>query len=227
MLVGGGDPFLTRKAPSKSAYPRPADLATLAGKTAAALKADGRTSVRVRYDDSALHRPDRQPHLARDYVRRGRADHRALGRRGDDAGQLRLRVRPRRRRGRRLREKLRAAGITVTGTPRRTTAGEAEDSPGLQPAALADRREGARDQRQRGRRGAGPPRRCGRGLPGVVRRRRQGRDHGAARARRTPRRRGDPRRQRPLARRPDAAGDPARRAGGGRRDGPARAAGRR
>ena len=172
VLVGAGDPYLTRKVPSKSAYPRPADLATLAGKTAAALKADGRTSVRVQYDDSLFTGPTDQPHLARVVRRRGRADHRALGRPGDDAGQLRLRVRPLRRRGGRLRRE--AAGRRHHGDRHPASydgRGGRGPRQGLQPPALADRREGARHQRQRGRRGAGPPRRCGRGVLGVVRRR--------------------------------------------------------
>ncbi|GIH98246.1 D-alanyl-D-alanine carboxypeptidase/D-alanyl-D-alanine endopeptidase [Planobispora takensis] len=51
ILVGGGDPTLTRATPDSSLYPRPASLATLASRTAKALKAAGTTKVSVGYDD--------------------------------------------------------------------------------------------------------------------------------------------------------------------------------
>ncbi|MCB0910205.1 MAG: D-alanyl-D-alanine carboxypeptidase/D-alanyl-D-alanine-endopeptidase [Propionibacteriaceae bacterium] len=54
-LVGGGDPLLTSKT-STSSY-KPASLQALAKATASALKASGRTSVRLRYDASLFTGP--------------------------------------------------------------------------------------------------------------------------------------------------------------------------
>ncbi|GGS75328.1 D-alanyl-D-alanine carboxypeptidase [Planobispora rosea] len=51
ILVGGGDPTLTANRIDPSVYPRPASLATLAMRTAKALKAAGTTRVSVSYDD--------------------------------------------------------------------------------------------------------------------------------------------------------------------------------
>ena len=51
ILVGGGDPFLASSATSVAA-PTPATSATLASRTAAALKAQGITTVTLGYDDS-------------------------------------------------------------------------------------------------------------------------------------------------------------------------------
>lgn len=53
VLVGGGDPFLAREqseADAPPAYPARADLRTLATATASALRAAGRTRVRLDYD---------------------------------------------------------------------------------------------------------------------------------------------------------------------------------
>ncbi|MFF3441633.1 D-alanyl-D-alanine carboxypeptidase/D-alanyl-D-alanine-endopeptidase [Streptosporangium sp. NPDC002721] len=53
ILVGGGDPTLASpRTAGNSVYPRPASLATLASRTARALKAAGVTKVTVAYDDS-------------------------------------------------------------------------------------------------------------------------------------------------------------------------------
>ncbi|HEX5087859.1 MAG TPA: D-alanyl-D-alanine carboxypeptidase/D-alanyl-D-alanine-endopeptidase [Nocardioides sp.] len=60
VLVGGGDPFLASK-PLPSAYPQRADVATLAAQTASALKAEGRTRVRLGYDDSLFSEPSFNP----------------------------------------------------------------------------------------------------------------------------------------------------------------------
>ncbi len=51
ILVGGGDPTLS-SAPSTTGYPKHASLPDLAKQTAAALKAEGTTHVRVDYDAS-------------------------------------------------------------------------------------------------------------------------------------------------------------------------------
>ncbi len=77
-LVGGGDPLLER-APLDSAgshgqdmngftYPARADLQTLAGATARALKDLGRTRVRLRYDTSLFSGPSVNPHWPKGYV---------------------------------------------------------------------------------------------------------------------------------------------------------------
>jgi D-alanyl-D-alanine carboxypeptidase/D-alanyl-D-alanine-endopeptidase (penicillin-binding protein 4) len=60
VLVGGGDPFLSAK-PLPAAYPAHADLQTLAAQTAAALQAQGRTSVQLGYDDSLFSEPSFNP----------------------------------------------------------------------------------------------------------------------------------------------------------------------
>jgi D-alanyl-D-alanine carboxypeptidase/D-alanyl-D-alanine-endopeptidase (penicillin-binding protein 4) len=51
ILVGGGDPTLAAAKIDPSVYPRPASLASLASRTAKALKAEGVTKVTVAYDD--------------------------------------------------------------------------------------------------------------------------------------------------------------------------------
>ncbi|MBG0814494.1 D-alanyl-D-alanine carboxypeptidase/D-alanyl-D-alanine-endopeptidase [Planomonospora sp. ID82291] len=51
ILVGGGDPTLAAGKTDPSVYPRPASLASLASRTAKALKAEGVTKVTVAYDD--------------------------------------------------------------------------------------------------------------------------------------------------------------------------------
>jgi D-alanyl-D-alanine carboxypeptidase/D-alanyl-D-alanine-endopeptidase (penicillin-binding protein 4) len=60
VLVGGGDPFLASE-PVPSAYPERADVETLATQTAAALRQQGRTKVRVGYDDSLFSEPSFNP----------------------------------------------------------------------------------------------------------------------------------------------------------------------
>jgi D-alanyl-D-alanine carboxypeptidase/D-alanyl-D-alanine-endopeptidase (penicillin-binding protein 4) len=60
VLVGGGDPFLSSK-PLPGAYPQHADLESLAAATAAALQKQGRSSVRLGYDDSLFGEPSFNP----------------------------------------------------------------------------------------------------------------------------------------------------------------------
>ncbi len=60
VLVGGGDPFLSSE-PVPAAYPAHADLQTLAAQTAAALQQEGRTRVRLGYDDSLFAEPSFNP----------------------------------------------------------------------------------------------------------------------------------------------------------------------
>jgi D-alanyl-D-alanine carboxypeptidase/D-alanyl-D-alanine-endopeptidase (penicillin-binding protein 4) len=67
VLVGGGDPFLASK-PLPSAYPEHADVQTLAAATAAALKQQGRTKVRLGYDDSLFSEPSFNPDWPAHYL---------------------------------------------------------------------------------------------------------------------------------------------------------------
>jgi D-alanyl-D-alanine carboxypeptidase/D-alanyl-D-alanine-endopeptidase (penicillin-binding protein 4) len=124
---GGGDPYLTRKAPSKSAYPRPADLATLAGKTAAALKADGRTTVRVQFDDSLFTGPTASPTWPASYGDVVAPITALWVDQATTPGTYGFESNPSAAAAAVFVDRLRAAGITVTGTPRRTTVGETED----------------------------------------------------------------------------------------------------
>jgi serine-type D-Ala-D-Ala carboxypeptidase/endopeptidase (penicillin-binding protein 4) len=73
VLVGGGDPYLASKPAAKDepAYPERADLRTLARETAQALSDQGRTRVRLAYDDSLFTGPDVSPHWERSYVTDG------------------------------------------------------------------------------------------------------------------------------------------------------------
>jgi len=64
VLVGGGDPYLANTA---GFSPAQASAVTLAAQTAAALKAQGRTSVGLGYDDSLFSGPDFHPSWPADY----------------------------------------------------------------------------------------------------------------------------------------------------------------
>jgi len=68
VLVGGGDPLLTRAPAPAGTYPRRADLATLAAATAKGLKAIGRERVRLGYDTSLFTGPKVNPHWEPSYV---------------------------------------------------------------------------------------------------------------------------------------------------------------
>jgi D-alanyl-D-alanine carboxypeptidase/D-alanyl-D-alanine-endopeptidase (penicillin-binding protein 4) len=61
VLVGGGDPYLASTPPSGSTYPERADVVTLAQQTAAALQQQGRTKVRLGYDDTMFSDPTFNP----------------------------------------------------------------------------------------------------------------------------------------------------------------------
>lgn len=71
VLVGGGDPLLARRPPTPeeepTTYPERADIVSLARDTVSAL--DGRTRVRVAYDDSLFTGPSDNPRWRADYVR--------------------------------------------------------------------------------------------------------------------------------------------------------------
>lgn len=71
VLVGGGDPLLSSLGAGTSklpAYPRRASLLDLAAQTAADLKADGFTQVRLRYDSGVFTGPAASPNWPRSYT---------------------------------------------------------------------------------------------------------------------------------------------------------------
>ena len=71
VLVGGGDPTLAAGRPPASDYPQPATLASLAAKTARALRARHRRSVRLGYDTSLYTGPQLAPSWPSSYVSTG------------------------------------------------------------------------------------------------------------------------------------------------------------
>ena len=127
VLVGGGDPYLARETPARATYPRRADLETLATRTAEALLSEGRTRVRLGYDDSLFTGPVASPHWESDYlpddvvspITALWADE---GRREDAPG---YEADPSRAAAGAFAAALRRAGITVAGAPRPALAGEA------------------------------------------------------------------------------------------------------
>jgi len=69
VLVGGGDPFLaSSRAAAKGLYPVRATLEELAARTAAALVAQGRTTVRLSYDDTLFTGPKVNPAWPASYL---------------------------------------------------------------------------------------------------------------------------------------------------------------
>jgi len=68
VLVGGGDPLLSATRPARDAYPRTADVVTLARATATQLKASGTTRIRVGYDATLFTGPDVNPHWPDSYL---------------------------------------------------------------------------------------------------------------------------------------------------------------
>jgi serine-type D-Ala-D-Ala carboxypeptidase/endopeptidase (penicillin-binding protein 4) len=71
ILVGGGDPTLAAGRPPATDYPQPATLASLAAKTARALHARHRSSVRLGYDTSRYTGPLLPPSWPASYVTTG------------------------------------------------------------------------------------------------------------------------------------------------------------
>ena len=68
VLVGGGDPFLLSKPAPAGTYPARTDVTTLARATAKALRAVGRTRVRLGYDATLFTGPRVDPHWPSSYV---------------------------------------------------------------------------------------------------------------------------------------------------------------
>jgi D-alanyl-D-alanine carboxypeptidase/D-alanyl-D-alanine-endopeptidase (penicillin-binding protein 4) len=67
-LVGGGDPLLATEQPAADSYPARADLATLAREAARTLTDEGRTRVRLRYDDTLFSGPSSSPDWEPSYL---------------------------------------------------------------------------------------------------------------------------------------------------------------
>jgi D-alanyl-D-alanine carboxypeptidase/D-alanyl-D-alanine-endopeptidase (penicillin-binding protein 4) len=68
VLVGGGDPLLTRVPDGDGVYPRRADLTTLARRTASALEQAGVRRTRLGFDTSLFSGPEVEPTWEADYV---------------------------------------------------------------------------------------------------------------------------------------------------------------
>jgi D-alanyl-D-alanine carboxypeptidase/D-alanyl-D-alanine-endopeptidase (penicillin-binding protein 4) len=126
VLVGGGDPLLTRRPlTADTAYPQPATLRDLARRSAAGLRADGVRQVRLGYDATLFTGPAVNPHWEAGYVPddvvspitalwvdEGRAET-GLAARSDDPAAAAAEA---------FAAELRRAGIAVRGTPAPATA---------------------------------------------------------------------------------------------------------
>ena len=135
VLVGGGDPYLARK-PGRSSYPKIADVTTLAGRTAAALKAAGRTTVRVQYDDHLFTGPTASPTWPPTYADVAAPISALWVDQGTTPGQYAFDQDPAAVAAAEFAAALQAAGITVTGTPKRVKAGESADLASVQSPPL-------------------------------------------------------------------------------------------
>lgn len=138
VLVGGGDPYLTRApaeggAGADASYAAPASVASLARRSAAALRAQGLGTrarpVRVGWDDSLFSGPAVNPRWEPDYVPAGVvAPIGALmvdgGRPADGFGRV---ADPARAAADLLADGLRDAGLVVRGAPRRAVAPDAAE----------------------------------------------------------------------------------------------------
>ncbi|KRF16592.1 hypothetical protein ASG90_09955 [Nocardioides sp. Soil797] len=124
VLVGGGDPFLTHTPPSSSSYPQQADVRTLARATAKELRADGRHTVRLSFDDSLFRGPSVNPHWPASYIPDAVVPPiTALWvDKGANAGGYGFESDPSAAAAALFAAELERVGITVTGTPKRTTA---------------------------------------------------------------------------------------------------------
>jgi len=146
VLVGGGDPYLD-SAPVKpedadETYPTRADIVTLADDTADALKTQGRTRVRLGYDDSLFSGPAVNPHWEKTYIPEGVVSPiSALWvDRGLDASGEHHVANPTKSAVDAFARALKRAGITVVATPTRTTAprDEADQLASVESAPLSE-----------------------------------------------------------------------------------------
>jgi D-alanyl-D-alanine carboxypeptidase/D-alanyl-D-alanine-endopeptidase (penicillin-binding protein 4) len=127
VLVGGGDPYLTDDplTDDDDDRPAPADLRTLAHDTAAALAKQGTASVTLGFDDSLFSAPGINPHwdptdvgagyaapITALWSDQGHPEHGPVTVPDPSLDAARI-----------FAKALRAAGVQVTGAPRRTTAG--------------------------------------------------------------------------------------------------------
>ena len=139
VLVGGGDPFLASK-PLPTAYPERADVETLAAQVAGALRAQGRSRVRLGYDDSLFSEPSFNPAWPAHYlpehvvspitalwVDEGRPET-GSGRVDDPSLYA----------AQRFAAALAEAGITVVGEPRHGRAGEGRELGRVESAPLRE-----------------------------------------------------------------------------------------
>ena len=211
-LVGGGDPLLTDKT-STSSY-KPASLQKLAKATVAALKAAGRTSVRLRYDASLFTGPTWSGHWKSKW-KGWEAKVAALE---IDSGKLssgRAAYSPAKTAATAFAKRLKAAGIKVISVASATAPADGPElAPGHVHHGEPDHPSHAADQRQRGRGDAVPACSDRQGRRPELHRRGRGRAGVARRARAVDVGNEDPGRQRPRAGQqadPDRAGvgDPA------------------
>jgi D-alanyl-D-alanine carboxypeptidase/D-alanyl-D-alanine-endopeptidase (penicillin-binding protein 4) len=131
VLVGGGDPYLARvptrvDAGDATYQPRRADLRTLARQSAAALEADGITTVRLGFDDALFSGPALSPQWRPDYFPSEVSPVSALwvdgGRTADGSTRV---PNPAETAAAEFRTALARAGIKVVGATSRTPAGTA------------------------------------------------------------------------------------------------------
>ena len=139
VLVGGGDPFLASK-PLPSAYPEHADVETLAGQVADALRTQGRTRVRVGYDDSLFSEPSFNPawpahYLAENVVSRITALWVDEGRPSVGSGRV---ADPSLYAAQTFAAALAKEGITVVGAPSHGRAGEGQELGRVESAPLRE-----------------------------------------------------------------------------------------
>ena len=126
VLVGGGDVTLSSNGASPDRDFRPASLQTLVDQTAAALKAAGRTSVTLGYDDSAFAAPSRAATWSASYTDGDIAPVHALevdeGRTEPMYTYSKRAADPALAAAQMFAQRLAAAGITVTGAVTETAA---------------------------------------------------------------------------------------------------------
>lgn len=127
VLVGGGDPYLTRS-PDDDAYPEPADLRTLATEAAESLRADGVRAVRLGFDDSLFTGPTAAPTWPASYTADAVVSPiTALAvDQGEDPDGWGFAEDPSAAAAQMFAEELRRAGVKVHGPVRRTSTGGAE-----------------------------------------------------------------------------------------------------
>jgi len=139
VLVGGGDPFLASK-PVPSAYPAHADVETLAAQVAASLRAEGRSRVRLAYDDSLFSEPSFNPawpahYLPEHVVSRITALWVDEGRPATGSGRV---DDPSLYAAQTFAAALTAQGITVVGTPKHGVASEGRELGRVESAPLRE-----------------------------------------------------------------------------------------